>query len=474
MKTSLMKKLSLSFLAAVLGALIITSIISNYMINKSFNKYLVDEHKEKVNNVIKIIEDISDEKTDFSDLKMEEVTRYAVLEELYIEVRDSKDNKLFSTGDAHLQRRAMMENMMQGMMGSGMGHMMMGNFSNLNPGEYVEESHPLVKGDKEAGKIIVGYFGTSYLSGGALTFKNTLNQAFLIAIFITLFLALAVSLFISRQLVYPLVKITKTAHKMREGNLEVRAEVNTNTKEIQELSDSINYLAETLQQQEMLRKRLTSDMAHEIRTPITTLKTHVEALIDGIWEPTRERLEIFYEELERLSKLVDNLRNLSRLEQVNLQLNKSRFNLSEELEKLIDTFRPLFQKSNFAIESQVEPGIIVSMDKDKLMQIMHNLLSNANKYLNENGNVVVSLNREKDKIVLKVSDNGTGIPEKDIPYIFERFYRSDMSRNKATGGTGIGLAITKALVEAHGGKIEVKSKLGSGTTFTLVFLYKHL
>lgn len=468
MKMSLMKKLSLGFLTAVVGALIITSIISNYMISNRFNKYLVVEHKEKVSNVIKLIGDIYDENAGFSDIKLEEVIRYAVLEELYIEVRDTKDNRLFSTGDAHLQRKSMMENMMRGMMGSGMGHMM-GNFSNLKLGDYAEESYSLVKADKEVGKIIVGYFGTSYLSSGALTFKSTLNQAFILSIFITLFLALGISILISRQLASPLVKITKTAHKMREGNLEIRSEIDTSTMEIQELSDSINYLAETLQRQEMLRKRLTSDMAHEIRTPITTLKTHAEALIDGVWEPTKERLEIFYEELERLSKLVDNLRNLSKLEQINLQLNKSNFNLTEELEKVIDTFRPLFERNNFALESKVEPGIFVSMDKDKLKQIMHNLLSNASKYLNEDGKAVVSLNQENDKIVLKVSDNGAGILEKDLPYIFERFYRSDISRNKSTGGTGIGLTITKALVEAHGGKIEVNSKFNEGTTFSIYF-----
>lgn len=464
MKLSLVKKLSLGFLAAVLGALIITSIISNIMINKKFNQYLVDEHKEKLNKITKIIEDIYDEKTGLSNLKLEEVQRYAVLEELYIEIRDLQGNKLFSTGDSHLIHKSMMQNMM----GSGM-ESMMSNFSSLAPGEYKEETHPLIKDDKEVGKIIIGYFGTSYLSSGAVTFKMTLNQAFMLSIFITLIFALIISLLLSKQFATPLVKITKTAHEMREGNLQIRAEVNSTTIEIQELSNSINYLAETLQNQEQLRKRLTSDMAHEIRTPITTLKTHVEALIDGIWEPTKERLEVFYDEFERLSKLVDNLRNLSKLEQASLQLNKSQFNLSEELEKVIDTFLPLYNKHNFSIITDIEKNIFASMDKDKLKQIMHNLLSNSHKYLDAGGKVVVSLNKDKNKVILMVKDTGMGIPEKDIPHIFERFYRSDVSRNKATGGTGIGLTITKAIVEAHGGKIEVKSKLGEGTTFIITF-----
>jgi signal transduction histidine kinase len=284
-----------------------------------------------------------------------------------------------------------------------------------------------------------------------------------------LIFGLIISAIISKQLSRPLVKITETANKMRNGNLEVRAIVSTNTKEIDELSNSINYLAETLSKQEMLRKRLTSDMAHELRTPLTTLKTHVEAFMDGIWEPTAERFETFYEEIERLTKLVDNLRNLAKLEQADLKLNKSNINLSEELEKIIDTFKPLYIKENYELTGSIAPGIMAVMDKDKLKQIMNNLLVNSYKYLKPNGKVNVILKKEKQNIILKVIDNGIGIPEEDLPHIFERFYRSDLSRNKNTGGSGIGLTIVKAFVEAHGGTIYADSTVNVGTTITIEF-----
>ena len=464
MKMSLMKKLSISFLLTVIGAILIASFVSNYMVIRKFNNYLVDEHKDKVNKIIVTAQDLYNDATGFSNFNKDELLRYAVLEELYIQVKDANGNVVFDSGNSHLQHKNMMETMMGNMMKNGIG-----KHSNMSLEEYMEETHSLVKDKKNIGTIVVGYFGTSYLNQGALTFKMTLNHSFILSGFIALIFGLGVSFILAKQLMNPLVKITKTANEMRKGNLAVRSEVKSKTKEIEELSASINYLAETLQNQEMLRKRLTSDMAHEIRTPLTTLKTHVEALLDGIWEPTEERFQSFYDEIERLADLVDNLRNLAKLEQADLKLNKTKFNLSGELEKIILSFEPLYSKNNHIITSNIDENVWVQMDKDKLKQIMHNLLSNGYKYLKSKGKVLVELKKEKEGICIKVEDNGIGIPEKDIPYIFERFYRTDLSRDKSTGGSGIGLTITKSLVESHGGKISVESKEGEGSTFIVEF-----
>lgn len=460
MKISLMKKLSLGFLIAVLGSIIIASIISNYTIQKKFNNYLVDEHKTKVNNVVKIINDLYSESSNLANVNTEEIQRNAELQELYIEIKDLNSNTIYSSGNSYLQHNSKMGNMMESMMG---------NFSKMNIGEYTEDKYPLISNNKNVGTIIVGYFGTSYLSSASVTFISTLNHSFMLSALAALMFGLLVSMFFSKQLSKPLVNITETANKMRAGNLEVRASTETNTKEVSELSHSINYLAETLKNQEMLRKRLTSDMAHELRTPLTTLKTHVEAFIDGVWEPTPERLEIFYDEIERITKMVDNLRDLSKLEQTNLNVNKSNFDISSELKKIVNTFKPLYLEKNYALICSVVPEIKVLMDKDKFVQIINNLLSNSYKYLNPSGEVNVILKNENKNIIIQVIDNGIGIPEKDLPYIFERFYRTDLSRNKNTGGSGIGLTIAKSFVEAHGGKITVKSSINIGTTFTIEF-----
>jgi signal transduction histidine kinase len=462
MKISLMKKLSLGFIIAVLGSIILASVISNYTVGNKFKEYLVDEHKTKIDNTVKIIDDLYSGQKEGSKINSDEIQRYAELQELYVEIKDTDNNIIYSSGKSYLQNKNMMG--MGNMMGS-----MMHNFSGINMGEYTENKYPLITDNKERGTIIIGYFGTSYLSSASISFISTLNHSFMVSAVIALIFGFIISIILSKQISKPLAKITETANKMRFGDLNVRATVNTNTKEIYELSNSINYLAETLNSQEMLRKRLTSDMAHELRTPLTTLKTHVEAFMDGIWEPTNERFETFNEEIERLTKMVDNLRDLAKLEQVNISLNKSKINISVELEKIIDTFKPLYIKENYKLISTITPEITAIMDKDKFKQIINNLLSNSYKYLNHNGRVEVILRKENQNIIIKVSDNGIGIPEKDIPYIFERFYRSDLSRNKNTGGSGIGLTITKAFVEAHGGKIYLESKINEGTTVTVEF-----
>lgn len=460
MKISLTKKLSLGFLLAIITSILITSLIANHKIDMEFNKYLMDEHKLKINNIVKIVEDLYTNDNGYSNLNKDEIQRYAISQELFLEIKDTNGILIFSSGNSHLNNRNK---------GEQMRGPMMHKISKVDLGAYSEEKYPLLKNGNTVGYLMAGYFSTSYLTNAALTFTMTLNQSFMLSAFIALLIGLSISFILSKQISTPLIKITYIANEMRNGHLNVRSTIKTKTKEIEALSNSINYLAETLNQQEMLRKRFTSDMAHEIRTPLTTLKTHVEAILDGVWEPTKERIEVFYEEIERLSKLVDNLRNLAKLEQANLNLNKSKFNLSTELNQIINNFELLYNKKDCKLSSNLSDNIIVAMDKDKLKQIMYNLLSNSYNYLDNGGEVQITLENTERHIVIKVKDNGVGIDGRDLPYIFERFYRSDTSRNKHSGGSGIGLTITKALVESHDGKIFAESQLGKGTTFIIEF-----
>ncbi|WP_315072993.1 HAMP domain-containing sensor histidine kinase [uncultured Clostridium sp.] len=458
MKISLVKRLSLGFILAVLGSIILASIISNYTVGEKFKEYLVDEHETKIENVIKLIDDLYSSQEGASEINTDEIQRYAELQELYIEIKDTNNNTIYSSGKSYLQHNNMMNNMM--------GHMMK-NPSGINMDEYTENQYPLKINDKVVGNITIGYFGASYLSSASATFISTLNHSLVVSAIIALIFGIAISLIISRQISKPLSKITETANEIRNGNLNVRVKSSTNTKEIIELSNSINYLAETLNSQEMLRKRLTSDMAHELRTPLTTLKTHVEAFMDGIWEPTCEKFEVFYEEIERLTKMVDNLRDLAKLEQTNIVLNKSKVNLSVELEKILNIYKPLYIKADYELTGDIAQNAIAVVDVDKFKQIMNNLITNSYKYLKVKGKVTVALKNEKRNIVIKVIDNGIGIPEKDIPYIFERFYRSDSSRSKNTGGSGIGLTIVKSFVQAHDGRVYLESETDKGTIVTV-------
>ena len=460
MKMSLMKKLSIGFLLTAFVSIFIAGLVSNYMIGKKFNNYLIDEHKAKVDKIATVIDGLYDDQTGFSASNKDEILRYSNAEELYIEVKDAKGVIVFTSGSSNLQNKTMMNSMMNSMMN---------NFSSINPGQYTEDSYPLIKNNKKLGTIVFGYYGTSFLNTGALTFKTTLNHSFFLSIFIALIFGFIISIFLSKQISSPLTKITDTANRIRNGDLKARSRVVSKTKEIDDLTISINYLAETLQKQEHLRKRLTSDMAHELRTPLTNLKSHIEALLDKVWQPTEDMLTSFYEEIQRLIKLVEGLNNIAKLEQADLNLNKSKFDLSLELEKIITSFKPQYENIGSKINSNLIPDVEVLMDKDKLKQVMYNLLSNSLKYSKINAEVFLTLKSENDSIVIELKDNGIGISEKDLPFIFERFYRSDESRDKNTGGLGIGLTIVKAIVEAHKGSINVTSTLGKGSTFFIRF-----
>ena len=179
------------------------------------------------------------------------------------------------------------------------------------------------------------------------------------------------------------------------------------------------------------------------------------------------------DEINRLSSLVDNLKYSFNLQEHNLILNKTSFDISKELKNIIRTFQPLLNNKNIVIESNIEDYIQIYVDRDKFKQIVYNLLSNSIKYISTQGKISVALEKKKDDILLNISDNGIGIKEEDLKYIFERFYRVDESRNKNTGGTGLGLSIVKSIVDIHNGNINVKSKYGEGTEFTITLPIKN-
>ncbi|MBU5313939.1 GHKL domain-containing protein [Tissierella carlieri] len=450
----LSKKLTLNFIFSILVSIIIISFISNLMINNKFENYLAEEQQSKLQKICDEINDLYN-KNGYV-LYQREINSYASLENVYIEIRDLNDNILYTSNNG---------NGMGGM--SGM-HRRMMRMHNIPEGNYIEKSCPLLEGNDEVGKLIIGYIDNAYLTESAIIFKDTLTKSFFISAIFTIFLGLGTSTMLSKSLTNPLLEIRNTAVEMRKGNLNRKSNVNTSTVEILELSDSINYLGETLAKQENIRKKYASDISHELRTPLATLKSHLEAIIDGIWEPNEDHLNILMKEIDRLSTLVDDLKNSFRSEELDLVLNKTRFDMSKELRDTITTFIPLYTKEGFCIETSIEDNIEITMDRDKLKQIMYNLLSNSIKYLNEGGKVFITLIGNKDNSIIKVADNGIGIEEKNLPFIFDRFYRSDNSRNKNTGGTGLGLSIVKSIVEAHNGTIDIKSKYGEGTEIIII------
>jgi two-component system, OmpR family, sensor histidine kinase BaeS len=214
---------------------------------------------------------------------------------------------------------------------------------------------------------------------------------------------------------------------------------------VEDLISSINNLANSLNKQELLRKRLTTDIAHELRTPLTSIQAHLEAIIDGIWDATPERLSSINEEVTRLVGLVNQLRNLSDFDSEKNQLKIYNINTRELIKNIIYNLQGSALEKNIIIESDLK-NLKVNLDKDKISQVVFNLLSNSIRYTNSYGKIYIKSYIEDEKFIISVKDNGIGIPKKDIENIFERFYRVDKSRSKLTGCTGVGLTISKAIV----------------------------
>ena len=257
--------------------------------------------------------------------------------------------------------------------------------------------------------------------------------------------------------------VIDAAQAIGKGMYESRIRTKSSTTEIVQLSDTVNQLAESLESQESLRKRLTGDVAHELRTPLATLQTHLETMIDGVWEPTVQRLESCHEEILRISRLVADLEKLAQYESETLVLDKTELPAESFLIRLMQTFETTFIQKGIHYHIDCDDSILYA-DKDKLSQVVINLISNALKFTAADGTITVKVRKEKNQVSLQISDTGTGIPERDLPHVFERFYRADVSRNRTTGGSGIGLTLVKAIVEAHGGDISVASEEGKGTT----------
>jgi len=209
------------------------------------------------------------------------------------------------------------------------------------------------------------------------------------------------------------------------------------------------------------QKQITSDVAHELRTPLSCLKGSIEGLIDGVWEPTKERLQSCDEEIDRLSKLVSDLSLLTDFDWENIKLEKTEFDLAGLIEKTAEGFKAAAAQKGLSLLTQTESRQITA-DYDRLKQALVNLLANALCYTD--GGAITVGNRGRE---IFVSDTGIGIEGADLPHIFDRFYRADSSRSRSSGGAGVGLAIAKAIVRAHGGAISAKSESGKGSVFTI-------
>lgn len=307
--------------------------------------------------------------------------------------------------------------------------------------------------DLEALFVLFGSIGRYFLWGGLLAIALAVIMTFLV----------------SRRILKPVKTLTVTARRLGQGDFSQRVHINDRG-EVGELAKAFNSMASDLERSEKLRRNMVADAAHELRTPLSNIRGYLEAVADGVVNPDPGVIRSLHEESTLLSKLVDDLQELTLAEAGELKLARQPQDITQIISRTVAAVQVQAATKGVAISTGLPAGLpLCYIDAQRIDQVLHNLVDNALSHTPREGRVTVAAERRGNWVEVSVTDNGEGIPPEDLGNIFERFYRVDKSRTKATGGHGLGLTISKRLVEAHGGRIEARSELkeGSRLSFTV-------
>ena len=295
---------------------------------------------------------------------------------------------------------------------------------------------------------------------------GTIGRFFLWSGLLAIGIALLLTFVLSRRILAPVKALTGAARQFGKGDFSHRVDYKGKG-ELGELAISFNSMAEDLERTERLRRNMVADVAHELRTPLSNLKGYLEAISDGVVKPDEATIKSLNEEASSLSRLVEDLQELSLADAGKLRIILQPDDISRLIKESVTVFQTKAATKSLTISADL-PAVLplVNIDSHRIKQVLYNLLDNAVAHTGKEGRITVTAREQDDKVYINVADTGEGIPPEDLPMIFERFYRVDKSRARATGGSGLGLTIAKRLVEAHGGTIEVSSQPGQGSTFT--------
>lgn len=306
-------------------------------------------------------------------------------------------------------------------------------------------------------------------------FNKAVNESLIFSAAAAFISAVIVSLFVSKQVVAPIRRIMVASQHIADGHYSERVQIPGSLDieemdELAQLSLSFNQMTLELEKAETLRKQLIGDIAHELRTPLATIKGSMEGLMDGVLPAGQDTYHQVYQEAERLQRLVEDLQDLNRVESGAIQLNLEKYPVKELVEITQRRLLRQFDDKGVLLELDIPDDLPkVSVDVDRIGQVFINLIGNSLQYTPTGGVVTVMAKEKKDQILVTISDSGIGISPENLSNIFTRFYRVDKSRSRAGGGSGIGLTIAKHLVESHGGKIWAESPgLGKGSTIRVL------
>lgn len=309
--------------------------------------------------------------------------------------------------------------------------------------------------------------------GGMMTdltqgFQAAINEILFVAAALAVATAVFVSTFVARRIVKPIQEMKTASRHIAAGHYEERVQV-VGEDELADLAHSFNQMAYTLAQTETRRRQLIGDVAHELRTPLSSLKSVMEGLVDGVLPAETSTFLDAQREVSRLQRLVQDLEELSKAEAGGLTLEPAWVQPKAFVDTAVTRLALQYEDKGVRLQVDLPPNLPpIHVDQERMTQVMLNLLGNALQYTPVGGEVKISAKTEVNQLVLAVQDDGIGMAADALPHIFERFYRADKSRSRAGGGSGIGLTISKHIVEAHNGRLTAASPgINRGSTFTM-------
>ncbi|PID85290.1 MAG: hypothetical protein CSB13_08770 [Chloroflexi bacterium] len=320
-------------------------------------------------------------------------------------------------------------------------------------------------------EIIVNNFVQALIPTDAetvsLLFLQKVRRGVQKAIFATMILAIIVGTVLVRQITRPLSKLREATQTLAQGDLSVRVPVKSRD-EVGRVAESFNQMAADLEQQEQVRRQMVADVAHELRTPLTVMNSNLEAMLDGLIQPNAAELDELHGETQRLIRMIEDLRLLSLADAGRLRICKENVDVFDIIDMVISRMTPLAHAQGIKLPAPMRAmSLIINGDVDKLQQAIGNLVDNGIRHTPAGGKVLVTAVQEKKLVHISVTDTGSGIPPEELPHLFDRFWRSDKSRSRHSGGSGLGLSIVQQIVDLHDGSVTAVSLDGMGATFTM-------
>lgn len=458
MKRNLRSRLSGGFAGIVLVTVALVSLLANLLINRQFERYVERQQKEFADDLAVSLGDQYEEGSgQWNPDYVHGFGMYALNDGYIIQLYDKNGKTVW---DAQNHDMTLCHQIMNGIF------LRMQSLTPRAAGDYVTQRYELSKNGVTVGYADISYYGPYAYNENDFRFVDSLNRILGAVAAVCLIAAVLAGTVLAGQISGPIEKAMEITGQISAGNYGIRVEEKTATKELEELIRSVNSMAEALQEQERQKKRLTGDVAHELRTPLANVAAQLEAILEGVWEPDTERLQGCYDEIQRISGIVSDLEKLEQIEYENTKLSKKPVDLYRLCETVKTSFEAELAAKQLTCLVEGERAVVMG-DEKRLHQVVFNLMSNAIKYSFAGGQICIGVRKQKDKVVLTVEDEGIGIAKEELALIFERFYRTDRSRSRKTGGSGIGLAIVRSIVQAHGGSVFAESRKGRGSRFVV-------